>query len=111
MAAPAVAYIIGGSQAPLSSRHVKRFLHRGGMSCLRPEPPERRVWREVDITFGPDDHPKATTDAEALPMLCTPSISGVDVSKTPMDGGAGLNVLSVETFDLLRIPRGRLRPS
>ena len=44
-------------------------------------------------------------------MLCTPTICQVSVTRTLIDGGAGLNVLSVETFDLLRIPRGRLRPS
>ena len=44
-------------------------------------------------------------------MLCTPTICQVAVTRTLIDGGAGLNVLSVETFDLLRIPRGQLRPS
>ena len=44
-------------------------------------------------------------------MLCTPTICQVAVTRTLIDGGAGLNVLSVETFDLLRIPQERLRPS
>jgi hypothetical protein len=34
-------------------------------------------------------------------MLCTPTISNVAVTKTLIDGGAGLNVLSIETFELL----------
>lgn len=110
-AASVVACILSGSRAPPSSRHVKHFLRRGGTACLRPEPPERRVWLEVDITFGPDDHPKAMMTSGALPMLCTPTISGVAVSKTLIDGGASLNVILVEAFDALRLPREQLAPS
>ena len=45
----------------------------------------------------------------ALPMLCTPTICNMAVTKTLIDGGAGLNVLSVEAFGLLHVPHGRLR--
>jgi hypothetical protein len=41
-------------------------------------------------------------------MLCTPTICNVAVTKTLIDGGAGLNILSVEAFGLLHIPHGRL---
>ena len=37
-------------------------------------------------------------------MLCMPTISNVSVTKTLIDGGAGLNVLSVQTFDRLQVP-------
>src|SRR4051812_27970382 len=43
-----------------------------------------------------------------LPMLCTPTICNVAVTKTLIDGGAGLNVLSVEAFSLLHVPLERL---
>uniref|UniRef100_A0A452Z4D5 Peptidase A2 domain-containing protein n=1 Tax=Aegilops tauschii subsp. strangulata TaxID=200361 RepID=A0A452Z4D5_AEGTS len=46
-----------------------------------------------------------------LPMLCMPTICNVAVTKTLIDGGAGLNVLSVEAFSLLHVPLERLRPS
>ena len=49
---------------------------------------------KADLTFGPEDHPAATTGAGALPMLCTPTICSVAVNKTLVDGGAGLNMLS-----------------
>jgi hypothetical protein len=35
----------------------------------------------------------------------------VAVTKTLIDGGAGLNVLSMEAFGLLHVPHGRLRPT
>ena len=44
-------------------------------------------------------------------MLCTPTIRSVAVTKTLINGGAGLNVLSVEAFSLLHVPLERLRPS
>ena len=43
-----------------------------------------------------------------LPMLCTPTICNVAVTKTLIDGSAGLNLLSVEAFSLLHVPLERL---
>ncbi|MEF3317085.1 retropepsin-like aspartic protease, partial [Campylobacter jejuni] len=49
--------------------------------------------------------------AGALPMLCSPVISNVQVTKTLIDGGAGLNVMSVDTFDNLQVPYEQLQPT
>ena len=46
-----------------------------------------------------------------LPMLCTPTICNVAITKTLIDGGAGLNLLSVEAFSLLHVPLERLNLS
>ena len=46
-----------------------------------------------------------------LRMLCTPTICNVAVTKTLINSGAGLNLLSVEAFSLLHVPFERLRPS
>ena len=35
-------------------------------------------------------------------------INNVAVSKTLIDGGAGLNVITVETFEKMRVPREHL---
>ena len=43
-------------------------------------------------------------------MLCTPTICSVAVTKTLIDGGAGLSVLSVEPFSLLHVPLEQLQP-
>jgi hypothetical protein len=47
----------------------------------------------------------------AIPMLCTPTISNVVVTRTLIDGGAGLNVLFMEAFDLLQVPYDQLAPT
>ena len=46
-----------------------------------------------------------------IPMFCTPTICNVAVTKTLIDGGASLNVLSVESFSLLHVPHSRLCPT
>ena len=44
-------------------------------------------------------------------MLCSPVISNVQVTKTLIDDGVGLSVLSVETFDSLHVPYDQLHPT
>ncbi|KAE8781178.1 putative polyprotein [Hordeum vulgare] len=44
-------------------------------------------------------------------MLCTPIICDVAVSKTLINGGASLNVISVEAFDARQLTQERLAPS
>ena len=64
--------------------------------------------RASKLDFDINDHPKSIGFVGAIPLICTPTISGVAVSKTLIDGGAGLNVISLETFEKLQIPRERL---
>ena len=63
------------------------------------------------VTFSSADQLKCAATAGALPMLCSPVISNVQVTKTLIDGGTGLNVLSVETFNNLQVPYDQLRPT
>jgi hypothetical protein len=44
-------------------------------------------------------------------MLCTPTISNIAVTKTLIDGGAGLNMISIETFEQLQVPYDQLMPT
>ena len=44
-------------------------------------------------------------------MLCSPIISNVQVTRTLIDGGAGLNILFVETFNNLQVPYNQLQPT
>ena len=56
-------------------------------------------WFQCAITFNSADQLKCAAIAGALPMLCSPVISNVQVTKTLIDGGAWLNFLSVDTFE------------
>ena len=44
-------------------------------------------------------------------MLCSPIISNMVVTRTLIDGGAGLNILSMETFNNLQVPYSQLQPT
>ena len=48
---------------------------------------------KADLTFDSEDHPVTTAYWGMLPMLCTPTICHVAITKTLTNGGAGLNVL------------------
>ena len=37
-------------------------------------------------------------------MFCTPTIRNIALTKTLIDGGTGLNVISIETFEMLQVP-------
>ena len=104
----AVAALLGGSQAPPSDRHVKPFLRQIGAASKRSGAPPGWAVPEADLTFDSEDHPVATTGSGMLPMLCTPTICNVAVTKTLIDGGADLNLLSVEDFSLLHVPLERI---
>ena len=52
-------------------------------------------WSKYAITFNSSDQLKCATTPSALPMLCSPIINNMLVTMTLIDGGAGLNVLSV----------------
>ena len=58
-------------------------------------------WSKCAITFSSADQLKCAATAVALLMLYSPVINNVQVTKTLIDGGAGLNVLSVKTFNSL----------
>jgi hypothetical protein len=68
-------------------------------------------WSKNTITFDYMDQLKCSTTAGALPMHCTPTISNVLVTKTFIDDGTGLKVLSVETFETLQVPYDQLLPT
>ena len=107
----AVAALLGGSQAPPSDRHVKPFLRQIGATFKHPGAPPGWAAPEADLTFSSEDHPDSTAGSGMLLMLYTPTICNVAVTKTLIDGGAGLNMLSAEAFSLLHVPLQRLRPS
>ena len=66
---------------------------------------------KANLTFDSEDHPGTAACSGALSMLYMPTICHMAVTKTLINGGAGLNVLSVEAFSLLHIPLEWLRPS
>ena len=100
--------ILGGAQAPASQHVFKHFSREVNATLPKLEAMCPLRWSMYTITFSSVDQLKCAATAGVLPMLCSPVISNVQVTKTLIDGGAGLNVLSVETFDSLQVPYNQL---
>jgi hypothetical protein len=68
-------------------------------------------WSTCKIGFDEEDHPASTRGVGTIPLLCTPTINNVAVNRTLIDGGAGLNIISVEIFEKMQVPYHRLMPT
>jgi hypothetical protein len=71
----------------------------------------RLKWSTSKIGFDEEDHPISTKDVGTIPLLCTPTINNITVNRTLIDGGAGLNIISVEVFEKMHVPYHRLMPT
>lgn len=97
--------------APTSQRIFKQFAREVNVVLPKIEATRPLRWSECAITFSSADQLKCAAMAGVLPMLCSPIINNVQVTRTLIDGGAGLNVLSVETFNNLQVPYNQLLPT
>jgi hypothetical protein len=68
-------------------------------------------WSTNKIGFNEEDHPISTRAVGTIPLLCTPTINNIAVNRTLIDGGAGLNIISVEVFEKMQVPYHRLMPT
>jgi hypothetical protein len=68
-------------------------------------------WSTCKIGFDEEDHPASTRGVGTIPLLCTPTINTVAVNRTLIDGGAGLNIISVKIFEKMQVPYHRLMPT
>ena len=102
---------MGEAQAPASQRIFKQFAREVNAVLPKLEVTRSLRWSQCAITFSSADQLKCTATAGVLPMLCSPVISNVQVTKTLIDGGAGLNILSVETFYSLQVSYDQLHPT
>jgi hypothetical protein len=68
-------------------------------------------WSTNKIGFDEEDHPISTRAVGTIPLLCTPTINNIAVNNTLIDGGAGLNIISVEVFEKMQVSYHRLMPT
>jgi hypothetical protein len=68
-------------------------------------------WSTSKIGFDEEDHPTSTKGVGTIPLLCTPTINNIAVNHTLIDGGAGLNIISVEVFKKMQVPYHWLMPT
>jgi hypothetical protein len=65
-------------------------------------------WSTNKISFNQEDHPVSTRAVGTIPLLCTPTINNIAVNHTIIDGGVGLNIISVEVFKKMQVSYPRL---
>jgi hypothetical protein len=101
--------IYGGPSMRLSIRQRKRE-HREVFS-VQLVTPLFLDWSEVAITFDRDDHPDYVSNPGIYLLVVDPIIANTRLTKVFMDGGSSLNIIYVQTLDLLGVARTHLRPS
>jgi hypothetical protein len=101
---------MGGSQAPLSNRHFKQLSRE--ITAAQPNAGNRLMkWSTSKIGFDEEDHPTSTKGMGTIPLLCMPTINNIAINRTLIDGGAGLNIISVKVFEKMQVPYHRLMPT
>jgi hypothetical protein len=55
-------------------------------------------WADIDISFGPEDHPETKLSNWNLPFVVKLPIGWHKVAKTLVDNGASLNLIMRKTF-------------
>ena len=100
--------IFGGSDVIYSKRQHKVSYRE---ACIAETAvPTFLRWSESPIAFDQRDHPSHVTRPGRYPLIVDPIVRKKRLTKVLMDGGSGLNILYVDTFDAMRIPRSELRP-
>ena len=73
--------------------------------------PQYLSWSSTPITFDREDHPDKVVAPSIYPLVVDPIIVNTRLSKVLMDGGGSLNIIYLETLDLLGVNRTQLQPS
>jgi len=70
--------------------------------------PQYLSWSSTPITFDREDHPDKVVAPGVYPLVVDPIIIN---TRPAEDAGSSLNIIYLETLDLLGIDRGRLQPT
>ena len=72
---------------------------------MEPTPEARKllIWSRTPIIFDEEDHPSRTTALGCLPLLVSPTIRNLKVTKMLVYGGAGLTLISPAVIGKLQI--------
>jgi hypothetical protein len=68
-------------------------------------------WLHIPVTFDTADHPDRRAGVGALPLVVSPVIRNMQVTKLLVDGGAGHNLISVKLMEVLQISKRGLTPT
>jgi hypothetical protein len=92
-----ISMIFGGSMSITSKTQGKK-LQREINLIQWIEPGRRMRWSDVDISFGPENHPNTELSERNLPFVVKIPIRRHRVANTMIDNDASLNLLMMRTF-------------
>jgi len=95
--------IYSGPSTQLTARQRKR--ERREVFAARMALPQYLNWSSTPITFNQDDHPDKVVAPGVYPLVVDPIIVNARLSKVLMDGDSSLNIIYLETLNLLGIKR------
>jgi hypothetical protein len=104
-----ISMIFGGSMS-ITSKTQGEKLQREISLAQRIELGRRMRWSDVDISFGPEDHPITELSDRNLPFVVKILIGRHSVAKTMIDSGASLNLLMRRTFVKMGLSLADLTP-
>jgi hypothetical protein len=82
----------------ITSKIQGKKLEREISLAQRIEPARRMRWSDIDISFGPQDHPNTELSDRNLPFVVKLSIGWHKVAKTLIDNGVSLNLIMRKSF-------------
>jgi hypothetical protein len=82
----------------ITSKTQGKKLERDISLAQRIEPDRKMKWSEVDISFGPEDHPMTELFNQNLPFMVKLPIRRHKMAKTLIDNEASLNLIMRKTF-------------
>jgi hypothetical protein len=82
----------------ITSKIQGKKLEREISLTQRIEPVRRMRWSDIDISFGPQDHPNTELSDRNLPFVVKLSIGWHKVAKALIDNGVSLNLIMRKSF-------------
>jgi hypothetical protein len=68
----------------------------------------RLKWSSSKFYVDEEDHLNSTKAVGTIPIVCTPTINNIDVNRTLINGGMGLNIISIEVLEKMQVSYHRL---
>jgi hypothetical protein len=98
--------IVGGLKSSTSRRRYRKDCRE--VKLIHTKPSQPLHWSKQTITFSRADHWVHILDPDTYPLVVEPIVEGTLLAQTLIDGGSGLNIISVDTlkkmdFDFKRL--------
>jgi hypothetical protein len=101
---------IYGGPIPHESRH-KLKLTSWVVNAISPAALEFFRWSKSSITFDQMDHSGIMSKPGRFPLIVNPLVGTTRLTKALIDGGSGLNLMYLDSFEGLWLTRDQLQSS